>query len=159
MAETIEPPVRNSLYEADFYEWTQEQARLLHDRRWADLDLENLVEEVNSVGRGNRQEVGSRLAVILEHLLKWEHQPDRRKYGWRSTLGEQRTALDLLIEDSPSLRGQPAAVLERAYRIGRIRAASDTGLGEAAFPAECPYTPEQIRDGAFLPGPVETEIV
>lgn len=159
MTDLAEAPARNSLYDRDFYEWTQEQARLLRAGRFADLDLENLVEEVESVGRSNKQEIRNRLAIIVEHLLKWEFQPDKRKYGWRSTLSEQRDSVEGVIEDSPSLAGHPSFVLQRAYRVGRSRAASDTGLPESIFPTECPYTVEQICDRLFWPGPVETEIV
>lgn len=159
MAETVEAPARSSLYDTDFYEWTQQQARLLRDGRWRELDLDNLVDEVESVGRSSRHEIGSRLAVVLEHLLKWEHQPAKRKYGWRASLREQRAAIELVIGDSPSLQREPARALARAYRLARVRAAADTGLREADFPAECPYTVEQALDWRYLPGPPETDVV
>lgn len=154
MAEMADALARDSLYETDFHRWTQQQARLLRACRWLDLDLDNLVDEVETAGRSNRHEIGSRLAVVLEQLLEWEHQTERRKYGWRVSLSEQRTAIELLIEGSPSLGREPELALARADRLARARAAADTGLREAAFPAECPNTVGQALDG-----PPEAEVV
>jgi hypothetical protein len=66
------------LYESDFYAWTQEQAKLLHKGAWECLDIPNLVEEIESLGRQERQELRNRLGVLLGHLLKWEFQSERR---------------------------------------------------------------------------------
>lgn len=67
-----------SLYETDFYAWTQEQADLLHSHQWSKLDLPNLIEEIESLGKQQRQELRHRLSVLLGHLLKWQYQPERR---------------------------------------------------------------------------------
>src|SRR5437868_10367309 len=95
---------RNDLYEADFYEWTQQQARLLRERRWDDLDLDNLVDEVESVGRSDKRQIESRLEVLLTHLLKWKIQPGGRDKSRIGTIFEQRRRLIGLVEESPSLR-------------------------------------------------------
>lgn len=150
---------RDALYDRDFVEWTIEQARLIKSGDFAALDLKNLAEEIEVMGGSQKSEIASRLAVILEHLLKWEYQPGKRKYGWRSSLSEQRGALYFALAASPSLKAQPSRVLERAYEIGRIRAASDTGLPERSFPRDCPYSVAQVLDGNFFPGPEEKDIV
>jgi len=149
------PPA--DLYEADFFLWSRRQADLLRRRRWSDLDLANLAEEVESVGRSEKQEIRNRLTVLLLYLLKWEHQPDRRKYGWRATIIEQRIAVESVVEDSPSLRGWPAEALPRAYAIARAKAVAETNLPEVAFPAECPYAIDAILDMAYWPGPVQSD--
>lgn len=155
----LDPMERSCLYHRDFVAWADEQARLVRSGRVDDLDLEHLAEEIEAMGGSQRTEVGSRLAVILEHLLKWEFQPDKRKYGWRATLIEQRISVEGLIDASPSLQRQPEIALPRAYALARVRAAADTGLPERTFPAECPYGLEQVFDPAFYPGREEREIL
>lgn len=80
------PMAERKLYEADFYAWTQEQARLLRNQQWSQIDLPNLVEEIESLGKQQRQELRNRLSVLLGHLLKWEYQPQRRSRSWLATL-------------------------------------------------------------------------
>jgi hypothetical protein len=150
MADTTAPP-RNDLYETDFYEWTQEQARLLRERRWDDLDLENLIDEVESVGRSDKHQIQKRLKVVLAHLLKWKYQPGARSSAWRGTLREQRARLAQLVEDSPSLRSHPASVFDLAYLSARLLASKETGIDFTLFPEKPPFTPEQALDDEFLP--------
>ena len=102
MSETAAP--RNDLYEADSYDWTQEQAWLLRARRWDDLDLQNLIDEVESVGRIDKHQIQKRLKVILAHLLKWKYQPGARSSAWRGTLREQLARL----AQSPDRNSPPA---------------------------------------------------
>ena len=75
-----------SLYDTDFYSWTQEQSQILSSRDWSRLDLEHLIEEVESLGKQQRQELRSRLSIVLGHLLKWEFQPQCRSRSWLATL-------------------------------------------------------------------------
>jgi hypothetical protein len=117
-----------------------------------DIDWENVAEEIESVGRSDKREIRGRLEVLLRRLLKWEFQPQRRKIGWQSTIGEQRTQLLMLIDDSPSLRDFPGKEQSRMYKIARMKAGDETGLGQAKLPEECPYTVEQVLDENYLPG-------
>ena len=145
----------DDLYDTDFFNWTQAQAALIRQKRWSALDLENLAEEMELMGGSQKSEIFNRLAVILEHLLKWEYQPEHRKYGWKATLQEQRICLHEVLRSSPSLKRHPAEVLDRSYRLGRIRASSDTGILERLFPAECPYKLTDALDHNYYPGPRE----
>lgn len=151
MADQAEAPAKNSLYDTDFYVWTQEQARFLLDRRWQDLDLENLVEEIESVGRSNKREIESRLTVLIAHLLKWKYQPYWRSPGWTGTIVEQRHHLRMIVRDSPSLRGYPAEVFFDQYLGARLRAAKETGIDFTLFPEACPFTVDQALDDDFMP--------
>ena len=155
----VDRPGRVCLYDRDFVAWTEEQAGLVRSGRIDRLDLANLAEEIEAMGGSQRAEVASRLAVILEHLLKWEFQPEKRKYGWRASLIEQRISIEGLIEASPSLRRQPALALPRSYGLARIKAAADTGLAEATFPLSCPYTLDEVLDSGFFPGRYEGDVV
>jgi hypothetical protein len=140
-----------ALYEADFHRWSADQARALRDRRPDDIDWENIAEEIESLGRSDRQEIASRLTVILAHLLKWQIQPLARSNSWRATLVEQRTAIADIIADSPSLAPYPASILDRRYEAARKRASADAGLPLDAFPETSPYTVEQALDPDYVP--------
>ena len=141
----------NSLYESDFYTWTQEQARLLRERRFDDLDLDNLVDEVESVGSSEKREIRSRLKVLLTHLLKWKYQPGFRGNSWRRTIRRQREAIAEIIEDSPSLRAYPSGVIHTAYTGATLSASAESGLAIGVFPEECPFSLAETLDLEFFP--------
>ena len=141
----------DTLYEHDFYAWTQEQAALIRTGRLADIDVIHLAEEIESMGARERRELISRLAVLLAHLLKWQHQPERRSTSWRLTINEQRRQLALLLEESPSLGVKLDDFLPRAYHYAARTALEETGLLQSPFPPTCPYTAEQVLDEGFWP--------
>lgn len=139
-------------YEADYAQWCAEQGTLLREGRLSDLDRENLAEEIESLGRGDRREIRSRIRVLIAHLLKWEFQPGHRCHSWQSSVSEQRVWIEGIIKDSPSLRRYPAQVFEEAYRDALPVAIRETGLRKSQFPAEPPFTAKQALDGRFWPG-------
>jgi hypothetical protein len=146
----VKPPP-NDLYETDFYAWTQQQAQLLRERRWADLDLESLVEEVESLGRRDKREIRSRLKILIAHLLKWKYQPGSRSPSWTSTISEQRLEIEELLRDSPSLKRYPSDVFLDQYLGARAEASRETGIAFNLFPEECPFTVEEVLDVDFFP--------
>lgn len=141
----------NDLYEADFYGWTQEQARLLRERRFDDLDLENLVDEVESVGSSEKREIRSRLKVLLVHLLKWRFQPGLRGASWRRTIREQREILTDIVQGSPSLRDYLLQTVRTAYVGATVTASEETGLAIGIFPDDCPFAADEVLDPEFFP--------
>lgn len=147
----LKRPDDPGLYERDFYEWSQETARALREGRFADLDIENVAEEIGSLGRSDKREIGNRLGVLLVHLLKWRFQPEARSSGWRGTILTQRSGIGSLIEESPSLRRHPARVLAKEYQAARKVAAIETGLPVETFPELCPFRIEDVLDEDFLP--------
>ncbi len=151
MAQIDAKPPKNELYDADFYEWTREQARLLRERRWTDLDLDNLVDEVAGVGGSEKREIRNRMEVLLAHLLKWQFQPGRRGPSWQKTIREQRRQLAAIVEDSPSLAGYVEKQAVERYLGATLGAADDTGMAVGLFPEQCPFTPEQVLDPDFFP--------
>lgn len=143
---------RNSAcYDEDFYAWTQEQARLLRSGEFSQIDAVNLAEEIEDMGKSNRRELGSRLAVLVMHLLKWRFQPNNRSPSWAATIRGQRDEIEELLADSPSLRPIVHDALSTVYARARRKAVGDKGLPETTFPVECPFTPEQILAEDFLP--------
>ena len=133
-----------NLYDQDFYQWTQEQAALLKAGTLAQLDIENLIEEVESMGRSEKRELVSRLTVLLAHMLKWDFQPSRQGRSWEKTIKIQRIDIRQVLKDSPGLKHQFEDIVYLAYEKAVIFASDETDLPETAFPETCPYTIEQI---------------
>jgi hypothetical protein len=144
-------PRNSAAYDDDFFAWTQEQARLLRAGGLAEIDAENLAEEIESMGKSTRRELRNRLGVLLMHLLKWRYQPAFQSRSWSNTIAEQRRQAIELVEESPSLASLLADELGNIYRSAAAKASGDTGLAESAFPAECPFTPDEILSDDFLP--------
>lgn len=141
-----------SLYETDFYAWTQEQTVLLRNQQWHRIDLLNLIEEVESLGKQQRQELRNRLSILIGHLLKWEYQPQHRSRSWLATLRIQRLDTIELLEDNPSLKSYLQEALDKAYLKGIELAVSETDLPSNTFPPECPYNLVDILNSCFYPG-------
>lgn len=141
-----------SLYETDFYAWTQEQATLLRNEQWSQIDLQNLIEEIQSLGKQQRQELRNRLSVLIEHLLKWHYQSERRSRSWLATLRIQRLDIAELLEDNPSLKPYLEEALRKAYLKSVELAIGETDLPKRTFPVECPYSLVEIVDDDFYPG-------
>lgn len=142
----------SNLYEADFFAWTQQQAALLRDRQWDQIDLPNLLEEIESLGKQQRQELRNLLSILIGHLLKWEYQPDRRSRSWLATIRIQRLDSIELLEENPSLKPHLEEALGKAYRKAVELAASETDRSTSQFPAECPYRLAEILSDRFYPG-------
>jgi hypothetical protein len=140
-----------TLYETDFNLWIEQTVNQLKTGNIQGLDLENLIEEIDSMGRNNRREVRSRLIVLMAHLLKWQYQPRKRSKSWTDTINEQRLQLNLILEDSPSLKPFLGEVLDDCYQYGRKEAVKQTKLPLTTFPPEIPYSQEEVLSD-FLPG-------
>jgi len=139
-------------YETDFYAWTIQQAKFLQEEKWSCLDVPNLVEEIESLGRQERRELKNRLAGLLGHLLKWEFQPQSRSRSWLATIREHRFQVLQLLAESPSLQPKLSEAMETAYQNALNLAVRETSLSYKVFPQECPYSLEQVLDSGFLGG-------
>lgn len=139
------------LYETDFYQWIMKNAELLRAGRANEADLENIAEELEGMGRSERRELLSRLAVLIAHLLKWQAQPDKRSRSWTLTINLQREELAGLLTEMPSLRGYLEEHLPKAYYTGLVTAVTETHLPKEDFPDTCPFPLEAILDLDFLP--------
>lgn len=139
-------------YETDFYLWTQQQAALLRQGAFnrIDLDLANIAEEIESMGKRDRRAIESHLFVILLHLLKWQYQPARRGKSWQLSIWNGRLDIARLLKDSPSLNPQLSALATEEYPAARKQAADETGLPLTTFPDQCPFPIEQIT-GDYWP--------
>lgn len=132
-------------------QWISQAVELLEQGRFNELDLENLIEEVASLGRSEKNALKSNLSVLLTHLLKWQYQAHQRTGSWRSTINEHRERLLIALEDSPSLKNYYLEVFNQRYSKARDFAADETGLDLKTFPVECPYSAEEVLDTRFWP--------
>ncbi|MEB3175120.1 MAG: DUF29 domain-containing protein [Cyanobacteriota bacterium] len=140
-----------TLYDADFNQWLEETAKSLKAGNFQALDLENLIEEIESMGRSDKREIKTRLIVLLMHLLKHKYQFQRRTTSWIVTINEQRRQIKAVLKDSPSLKPYIQKELGDCYEDARKDAAKETRLPVATFPSECPFTQEQILDPDYFP--------
>ena len=121
------------LYEQDETAWLEAMAELVAQRRYAELDHLHLSEFLADMAKRDRREVFSRLVILMSHLLKWQHQPDRRSGSWRGTIREQRRDLRQLLE-SETLRNHAQLVLLDAYAEARKQASDETEMSLETFP-------------------------
>ena len=140
-----------AIYETDFYTWTQQQAALLKAGQFNDIDLDNLVEEIESMGRSEKRELESRLTVLLLHLLKWRYQPARRGRSWELSIDEQRLQFIRVLKDNPGLKNHLQDILIDAYQLAVIKAAKETRLDKKTFPLDCPWNLSEITKADFYP--------
>ncbi len=139
------------LYASDFYKWSLKTAELLRQGRFGELDIENIAEEIESLGKSEKKELRNRLAVLIMHLLKWQYQSNKRSKSWKSTINVQRVEIEFVLKDSPSLKHIVATVIEEAYRKAILMFQDETGDGQTELPNTCPYTFNQLIDNNFLP--------
>jgi hypothetical protein len=138
-------------YETDVVAWANEQARLIRAGRFDLLDLEHLAEEIEDVGKSEQRELASRMAVLLAHLLKWQHQPDRHGNSWERTIRHQRERIALALQRTPSLKATLAATdwQREMWLDGIDQAERETGLN--VFPESCPWPTANVLDPEFFP--------
>ena len=127
-------------YDADYYQWTNTQAELLRSGNLSDADIDNIAEEIESMGKREKRELISRLKILMVHLLKWEYQPSFQSKSWQSIIKEQRLEIHNHLEDNPSLQTKLAEIISRSYSLAIIKAGRETGLDESVFPQSCPYS-------------------
>jgi hypothetical protein len=140
-----------TLYDTDFYAWANEQAALLRVGRLSELDIENIAEEIESMGRSEKRELVSRLTVLLVHLLKWRYQPALQSHSSRTTIEQQRLQLEDHLKENPSLKSQLNEIMSNAYRLARVGAEHETGLLRKSFPTACPFTFDEAMAQDFWP--------
>jgi hypothetical protein len=140
-----------SLYDADLWAWSQDQAHRLRMLKPPQIDWENVAEEIESLGRSDKRELATNLRIVLLHLIRWKYQPRKRKSGWLASIREHRYRIEQVVNDSPSLGSKPGDWLAAEYARARQIALDETGLSAKALPARCPFSVDQVLDLQFLP--------
>ena len=145
-------PTAKELYDQDFFEWTLRNAELLRAGRLEEADLEHIAEEIEDIGKSERRELESRLAVLITHLLKWQAQPEHHSsLSGTATIKVQRLRLHRLLKQMPSLRRLLDEAVSEAYPEARVKAAAETRRPESSLPETCPFTAARILDPDFFP--------
>ena len=139
------------LYDEDFYAWAMATAALLRQRRFAEIDIAHVAEELEDMGKRERWKLESQMRNVTLHLLKWRSQPEWHSVSWRQSIRNGRIEIQKLLHDSPSLTGQIPQTLDNEYPAAWADATDETRLSEETFPPHCPFTAEQVLDAEFWP--------
>ena len=134
----------NNLYELDYYLWIEDVLKKIQEKRWDEMDWGNLWEEIDDMGKSQKQRLTSNLRILLMHLLKWEFQAEKRTNSWKYTIIEHRRRILEQLEYSPSLKNYLYSNFEATYQKARKDASLETNLSLNTFPEECPYTVDAI---------------
>ena len=151
---TAKLPVKitnNSLYEEDFCRWIETTTKLLKEGKFSEIDIDNLIEEIETMGRSEKNALESNLIIVILHLLKLKYQENKRSRSWQSIIFEHRRRIRKAFKNSPSLKPYFQEIFTEAYQDGRKQASIETGLSLKTFPKESPFTIEEVLDEDFLP--------
>lgn len=141
----------SQLYDKDFNLWIEKTVNTLEVGEFNALDVEHLIEEIADMGRNTKREIFSRLKVLLMHLLKWKYQPEKRTSSWINTIDEQREQLELILNDSPSLKPYLEEIFSDCYQKATRAAVNETHLPKQVFPVDCPFSQAQVLDIDYFP--------
>jgi hypothetical protein len=139
-------------YDEDGYSWALEQAALLRAGRLDQIDVENIAEEIESLGKSFANELRSRYGTLVMHLLEWQFQPEQRSNSWIGTIRRERLAIAKQLRDNPGLKPRREELLADSYDVARQGAVAETDLPDATFPAACPYALDEVMNPEFWPG-------
>jgi hypothetical protein len=141
----------SNLYEHDYLQWIENTVERLRNRDFENIDLENLIEEIETLGRSEKRELESRLTILLMHLLKYKYQSSKRSNSWLFTIREQRLRILKSFQDSPSLKNYFQNIFSEIYSDARALAADETGLNIDTFPRNSPFNIESVLNSDWLP--------
>jgi Domain of unknown function DUF29 len=140
----------------DLYSWAVRQAELLRAGRLSEIDPVAIAEEIDDVGEEEYYRLESALRVVMLHLLKWDHQHERRSRSWALSIGEHRRRVLRQLRRSPGLKSQLDEALEAAYEDARLEASSETGLPLKIFPRKLTFDYSEVMERVIVsPGDEE----
>src|SRR3954471_19536593 len=143
------PVESRARYEDDLYTWVNEQVELLRAGLIDEIDAENIAEELSDVGAEQYDKFESALEVLLMHMLKWDHRPERRSRNWSLTILEQRQRIAKRLRKNPGLKSRLSEAVEDGFALGRTRAAHEMRVMLQSLPASCPYDWDAIMNRDF----------
>lgn len=141
----------NVAYDQDLYTWAQQQAALLRERKFDQVDWEHVIEEVEDMSKSEKRALESFLETLLMHLLKWQYETSHQSRSWKFTIIEQRKRIGRHLNENPGLKSKLPEVIESAYEYAVSGAVRETGLAPEVFPEICPWMFEQFMDNDFWP--------
>jgi len=138
-------------YDQDFYSWIYKNIDLLKQRKFSEIDVDILIDELESMAKYEKRELSNYFMVLIAYLLKWQFQPEQRSGSWQGSIDEQRVKIVKQLEESPSLKNQLIEGIKAAFPDALKLAIKETKLPSKMFPKECPYSMEQLLDEDFYP--------
>jgi Domain of unknown function DUF29 len=149
------PTPPRTRYEDDLYTWVEEQVELLRAGRLSEIDARNIAEELGDVGNEQLDKLESSIEVLTQHLLKWDHQPQRRSRSWELSIREQRRRIVRVLKKNPGLKPQVAEAIVEGYADGRDRAAAEMDISFDILPDLCPFSFDEMmtRPIVYAPKP------
>ena len=143
--------ITKALYDTDYVKWIDATVAALKQGNLDAVDWDNLLEEIEDMGRSECKSFKSNLIILLLHLLKWQYQPEQRSNSWKGSIVEHRRRILESLEESPSFRPfLLAEILAKADQDALDQAEAETGLPRETFPASCPYKLVDITEKGFL---------
>jgi len=143
--------MNSTLYNQDYYQWIQQTVKLLEQRNFQELDLDNLIEEIQDLALNEKQTIETNLIVVLKLLLKWQYQPEQHSGEIKASIRRHRYKIRDDLKVSPSLKTHLSEIWLESYQEARLQAADETGLSVEIFPEQCPITIENILNTDYLP--------
>lgn len=140
-----------TLYDTDYLQWIETTVEKLQSQDYANVDWENLIEEMADIRKSERRSLKSNFIVILVHLLKWEFHPEKKSGSWEASIIEHRRRVKEVLDDSPSLKSYLESVLSECYLQAVKQAKAETNLPIESFPVMCPYELAKVTNDEFLP--------
>lgn len=131
-------------YDNDFFKWINNQADFLRKGEFEKLDITNLIEEIESLGRSEKRTLQSYLEILLMHMLKQKYQDDKASKSWALSIKNSRLKAKQVLEENPSLKPKLGEIIRKSYASARLDAAQETGLPEKTFPKSCEWTIKEI---------------
>jgi Domain of unknown function DUF29 len=151
MGATLKNQPEETLYDQDFHKWAQQIAEAVRSGQISPTDREHIAEELLDMAKRDEHSLRSWARNVIHHLLKWQYQPEGRCTSWRVTIVRDRTEIEELLDQSPSLEYRLRTHFEKVYDQAVRLAIADTGLNRSKFPTDCPYTCEQVLDHSYFP--------
>jgi Domain of unknown function DUF29 len=137
-------------YKQDIHAWALEQIELLKAGRFAEIDALNIARQIEDVAEREYDQLQSALAIILLHILKWDHQPERRSRSWQNSIMEHRARVERQLRKFPSLKTRLGEAVEEGYEDARRWCQIETHIPEVDFAFSCPYDWEEIMTRSFV---------
>ena len=141
----------NTLYDRDFNLWVDQTVNLLQTGEFNQLDLEHLIEEIQDMGSNRKDALESNLIRVLQHLLKWKYQPQKRSNSSKASITEHCLRINKMLKKSPSLKVYFEQVFSECYGDARLIASQETGWEISIFPVECPFEQVNVLNPQYLP--------
>ena len=116
---------------------------------WDGDDLDNIAEELSDVGLSENYRLQSAVEIIILHMLKWDHQPERRSRSWALSIAEHRERATIQLRKSPGLKSSLNEIRHDSFRLGRLGAARQMKRSPETLPADCPYSWDEILNRPF----------